>query len=94
MIGMFYTRREQPFRYGLWFCGGAVATLFGGLASYGIGHLGGDLETWRYLYLIFGAVTAAWGALMLLLLPDNPSTTLWIPERQREAAVHRIIFDS
>lgn len=94
VIGMFYTRREQPFRYGLWFCGGAVATLFGGLASYGIGHLGGDLETWRYLYLIFGAVTAVWGLLMLLLLPDSPSTTFWIPERQRETAVQRIIVDS
>ena len=94
VMGMWYTRREQPFRYGLWFCGGAVATLFGGLASYGIGHIQGDLPEWRYLYLIFGAVTAAWGIVMLVLLPDNPSNAIWMTQSQRQTAVHRIIADS
>lgn len=93
ITGMWYTRREQPFRYGLWFTGGGVATLFGGLASYGVGHIDGDLAAWRYLFLIFGAVTALWGIIMLVLLPDTPPKTFWLNHTQRELAVQRILAD-
>ncbi|EMT72223.1 hypothetical protein FOC4_g10000416 [Fusarium odoratissimum] len=94
VMGMWYTRREQPLRYGLWFCGGPVATLFGGLIAYAIGHLEGDLPTWRYLFIILVAVTTAWGIFMLVLLPDSPSDAIWLSSAQRETAAYRIQADT
>lgn len=91
ITGMWYQRKEQPLRHGIWFCGNSIASIIGGVASYGIGHLGGALAPWRYLFLIFGAVTAFWGVVMLILLPDNPSNAFWLTKHEKSVAVHRVL---
>lgn len=93
VTGMWYTRREQPFRYGLWFLGNGMASMLGGLLAYAIGHIDSGLAAWRYLFLIFGTVTALWGCVMFFLLPDTPSSTFWLSSKEREVAVHRLIAD-
>lgn len=93
VTGMWYTRQEQPLRYGMWFCGNALANLFGGLVAYEIGHIQGGLAAWRYLFLILGAVTGAWGIVMLLLVPDKQESTFWLRPRERQVSVHRLLED-
>ncbi|CAG8143216.1 unnamed protein product [Penicillium salamii] len=94
ITGMWYTRRQQPLRYGLWFAGGSMATLFGGLLSYGIGHIdGGSVAAWQYLFLIFGAVTAVWGIVMLIFLPDTPAKTFWLTSDERSTTLHNVMAD-
>lgn len=94
ITGMWYTRRQQPLRYGLWFAGGSLATLFGGLLSYAIGHIdGGSMHAWRYLFLIFGAVTAVWGIIMLIFLPDTPAKTFWLTSDERSTTLHNVMAD-
>ncbi|KAJ5295134.1 hypothetical protein PENANT_c035G10805 [Penicillium antarcticum] len=93
ITGMFYTRRQQPLRYGIWFAGGSMATLFGGLLSYGVGHIAGSVAAWQYLFLIFGAITAIWGIVMLFFLLDTPSTTFWLTSGERSTAIHNIMTD-
>ena len=39
MISMWYKRSEQPLRQGAWFLGNTCGGLFGGLVSYGLGHI-------------------------------------------------------
>ncbi|KAB5530270.1 major facilitator superfamily domain-containing protein [Coniochaeta sp. 2T2.1] len=94
VMGTWYTRREQPLRYGLWFCGAPFATLLGGVISYGIGHIEGSLASWKLLFLIFGAVTAAWGLVALIFLPDSPANAFWLSKSQRKIAAHRVLVDS
>lgn len=94
ITGKWYTRKEQPLRYGLWFAGSAVASLFGGLAAYGIGHIDGALAPWQYLFLIFGGVTAFWGTVMLFLLPDSTNNALWLRKAQRQVAAQRVLESS
>ncbi|CAI7630953.1 unnamed protein product [Penicillium palitans] len=94
ITGMWYTRRQQPLRYGLWFAGGSMATLFGGLLSYGIGHIdGGAVASWQYLFLIFGSVTAVWGIVMLIFLPDTPAKTFWLTSDERSTTLHNVMAD-
>ncbi|KAI3066890.1 hypothetical protein CBS147353_7884 [Aspergillus niger] len=94
ITGKWYTREEQPLRYGLWFAGSAVASLFGGLIAYGIGHLNGALAHWQYLFLIFGAITVFWGTVMLVLLPDSTNNALWLRKVERHIAAHRVLEPS
>lgn len=94
ITGKWYTREEQPLRYGLWFAGSAVASLFGGLAAYGIGHIDGALVPWQYLFLIFGGVTAFWGIVMMVFLPDSTNNALWLRRAQRQVAAHRVLEPS
>ncbi|KAJ5886987.1 uncharacterized protein N7473_009661 [Penicillium subrubescens] len=83
VTGMWYTRREQPLRYGIWFLDNDMASMLGGLLTYAIGHSDSGLAAWRYLFLIFGAITALWGHTIHYLLA----------ELKRDVAVHRLIAD-
>ncbi|KAK7413282.1 hypothetical protein QQX98_007870 [Neonectria punicea] len=90
ITGMWYKREEQPLRHGIWFLGNAIATMFGGLLAYGIAHIGGRLQTWRWLFIIFGLITLAWALVLILFLPDTPEEARFLNERQRADAVERI----
>ncbi|KAH6976884.1 major facilitator superfamily domain-containing protein [Ilyonectria destructans] len=58
IISMWYKRSEQPLRQAAWFMGNVMGGLFGGLLSYGIGHIN-SIAPWKGLFLLFGGVTVS-----------------------------------
>ena len=74
LTAMWYKVEEQPIRIGYWSVFLGLANAFGGLLAYGIGHIHGSLTSWRYQFIIVGAFSAAWGAIMFFTLAENPST--------------------
>ncbi|EOD46336.1 putative mfs general substrate transporter protein [Neofusicoccum parvum UCRNP2] len=91
IMGMWYTAAEQPLRLEAYYCTNGIATMFGGLIGYAIGHITtGHLARWQYVFIIFGAVSIAWGVVSLLVLPDLPSTAKFLTERERAVAVERV----
>lgn len=52
ITSMWYTRREQPVRIGLWYTANGIGIALGGLLGYGIGHIRGSLPSWKYEFLI------------------------------------------
>ncbi|EHK21774.1 uncharacterized protein TRIVIDRAFT_151831 [Trichoderma virens Gv29-8] len=90
LMGMFYSRKEQPFRHGLWFAGNSVANIIGGVLAYAIGTTESALAPWRLLFIIFGGITVFWSVLMLLMLPDSASKAKFLSPRQKEIAVARV----
>lgn len=42
--------------------------------GYGIGHIKGALQSWRYEFLIVGAACSTWAIVLCLLLPNSPIT--------------------
>ena len=91
VTGMWYTRNEQPLRHGLWFGGNSLASVFGGVAAYGVGHIEGSISPWQYLFIIFGAATFLVGIVKMVTMPDHPSTAIWLNKRERQVAIHRVI---
>jgi len=87
---LWYKRKEQPLRHGIWFCGNSIASIVGGVAAYGVGHIHGKLAQWQYLFLIFGTITAFWAIVMFIFMPDNQSTTWWLHEDNKQAAIRRV----
>lgn len=71
LTAMWYTVEEQPIRIGYWSTFLGLANAFGGLLAYGIGHLHGKLESWRYLFIIIGAISSTWGIAMWFGLAEN-----------------------
>jgi MFS family permease len=51
-----YTRKEQPVRIGIWFSAQGLGVGAGGLLGYAIGHVKGSLPSWKYEFLIIGAL--------------------------------------
>ena len=75
-ITFWWTRREQPFRSSLWYgmTGGALTIT--PLINWGLGHIHGSfgMSTWKYMYLVAGAVTMVWSLVVIVVLPGKPST--------------------
>lgn len=75
----------------IWFIGNSVSNIISGLLAYGIGQIKSSLEPWRLLFIILGAVTCAWGVLLLMFLPDSPSKAKFLTTEEKAIALHRTI---
>ncbi|WVQ69236.1 uncharacterized protein L199_007453 [Kwoniella botswanensis] len=89
ITGMWFTRRQQPTVIGYWYAGNGVGIALGGLIGYGIGHIGGSLASWRYEFLIIGAVCSLWAIVMGILIPDAPHTAKWLNRREAVVTMSR-----
>lgn len=90
IMSIWYTAAEQPLRLGSYYCTNGLATMFGGLIGYAVGHITTGLPQWMYVFLIFGALSLAWGGVSLLLLPDIPATAAFLSPRERAVAIDRV----
>ncbi|KAL2848519.1 major facilitator superfamily domain-containing protein [Aspergillus pseudoustus] len=83
-----YRREEQPLRTAFWY--NTFAGVFGGILSYAIGHINGSLSTWKYIFLIYGAVTMLVGIVVILALPDSPATAWFFSAEEKKIAMLRV----
>ncbi|KPM41402.1 hypothetical protein AK830_g5188 [Neonectria ditissima] len=90
VLGMWYTRREQPIRTGLMYTG--LSVCFTGPIGWGIGFLAGEHQ-WRAMFWITGAMTIVWACVIGLLLPDNPVKAKFVTERQKAIVIDKLRAD-
>ncbi|KAJ5584795.1 uncharacterized protein N7459_004595 [Penicillium hispanicum] len=92
ITGMFYKREEQPARQAAWFIGNSIATVIGGLVAYGIGLIqNNNVSNWQLLFLILGAVTAAYGLVLMVFLPDSPAKVIFFNKSEKAIALQRTL---
>ena len=70
MMSIWYTTVEQPLRLESYYCTNGIATMFGGLIGYAVGHITTGLPRWMYVFLIFGSLSITIGIVALIFLPD------------------------
>lgn len=90
IMSIWYTSEEQPLRLEAYYCTNGIATMFGGLIGYAVGHITTGIARWMYVFIIFGSLSVFWGFVSLLVLPDLPSTARFLDERERLVAVDRV----
>ncbi|KAF2098472.1 MFS general substrate transporter [Rhizodiscina lignyota] len=90
ILSMWYSTAEQPIRLESYYCTNGIATMFGGLIGYAIGHITSGLPQWMYVFLIFGSLSIFWGIVFLLVTPDLPSTANFLSPAERIVAVKRV----
>ncbi|KAJ5381674.1 uncharacterized protein N7496_004102 [Penicillium cataractarum] len=88
VTSLWYKRSEHASRHGIWFAGNSISSIFGGLLTYGIGHIDNSVEPWRWIFIIFGIVTFAYGIVFLIFLPDDPRNAQFISKEEGEF-IHR-----
>lgn len=74
ITSMWYTRREQPVRIGLWYTANGIGIALGGLLGYGIGHLRGALPSWKYEFLVMYVSYAETG----ISVTDSSTVVLFV----------------
>ncbi|GFZ46001.1 hypothetical protein JCM24511_03735 [Saitozyma sp. JCM 24511] len=87
---MWYTSAEQPSRISAWYAFNGVGVGLGGLIGYGIGHINGSLASWRYEFILVGAVCAAWSITLLALIPNTHASAWWLTREERLISVARL----
>jgi ACS family allantoate permease-like MFS transporter len=87
---MYYKRSEQPFRLLLWYGMNGVAIIAGGLFAYGVGHIKGGLELWRYPFIICGALSTSWSIVLWFALPSNPATAWFLTHEEKAIVFKRV----
>ncbi|KAK8044157.1 transporter [Apiospora rasikravindrae] len=90
VLGMWYTRAEQPLRTGLMYTG--LSVCFTGPIGWGIGFLRDDHQ-WRAMFWITGAITIVWAVVVGIFLPDNPVTAKFVQPREKAVAIERLRAD-
>ncbi|KXT05015.1 hypothetical protein AC578_10337 [Pseudocercospora eumusae] len=93
VTAMWYTRRQQPIRMGLWYTANGFGIALGGLLGFGIGNIKGSLPSWKYEFIIIGALCCVWGIVMFIFLPDSPVTAKGLSQREKRIAVERMRND-
>ncbi|KAI0152690.1 putative MFS allantoate transporter [Xylariaceae sp. FL1272] len=90
ITSMWYTRKQQPVRIGLWYTANGCGIALGGLLGYGIGSIRGALPSWKYEFLIIGALCSIWGIVMFIFLPDSPVKAKCLSRAEKRMAVQRL----
>ncbi|KAL1626385.1 hypothetical protein SLS56_006883 [Neofusicoccum ribis] len=101
IVSMWYSRDQQPFRAGCFYCCNGLGSALGGIFTYAIGQIDG-FPVYKAIFLICGFLTLLWGGVLLWLLPDNPMTAkrftleekaalLGVGRRNQTGTLNRII---
>ncbi|KAL2209721.1 major facilitator superfamily transporter [Sarocladium strictum] len=88
IVGMWYTRREQPFRAGLFYSCNGVGSMIGGVLSYAIGQVK-TFPVWKAIFLLCGGITVIWGIVLFIWLPDNIITARHFTTQEKATLIGR-----
>ncbi|OAL03728.1 MFS general substrate transporter [Phaeosphaeriaceae sp. SRC1lsM3a] len=90
ITSMWYKKKEQPLRTGIWYLGVGTGTMIGSLISFGFQHYYSPTFTsWQIMFLVVGLITVAVGITVIFLLPDNPMSSRLSPA-QKVWAIERL----
>lgn len=90
LVTFWWTREEQALRMSTWYACVGVATTISPLINYGLGQINGPLPSWKPIFLILGAITVCWSAVLFFFLADNPMTAKRLTESERQIAIRRL----
>lgn len=91
ITAMWYRRHEQPPRFGVWYLGTGLGTIFGSLISFGFQHYHGTaFNSWQIMFLVCGLLTIVVGITVILILPDNPMSAKFLSRQEKVWAIERI----
>lgn len=93
IVSMWYKQNERASRISWFYAGNLSTSVAGGGIAYGVTFFKGSIEPWKLLYLILGILAVINGFLVVLFLPDSPTTARFLSEEERLAALERVRLD-
>lgn len=95
LLSEYYTRKEQPIRFAMFFTFGVLGPLVSGLLAYGIRRMNGiqGLEGWRWIFIIEGLATIAISFLVFMFVPDFPEKSNILSGAEKEHLLEKLRRD-
>lgn len=92
-LSCWYTRKELSLRNAILYSGSLFSGALSGLIAAGIidrmNNVRG-LKSWRWLFIIEGAITVAIVPLAYFILPDMPSNTKWLSQEEKDLIMWKL----
>lgn len=73
IVSMWYLKKQQPTRAGIFYCFNGVGNATGGILFYCVGYAK-NFPVWKIIYLICGGMTVLWAVVLFFRLPDSIMT--------------------
>jgi len=91
-LSIWFTKREQAVRVGIFMSSTAVCGVIGGSLAFGILQMDGvlGLKGWQWLFLLEGFPTVIMGVVVWFVLPNHPSDCKWLDEKEKMMATRRL----
>ncbi|KAL0633011.1 hypothetical protein Q9L58_008073 [Maublancomyces gigas] len=91
ITGMWYTKSEQPPRFGFWYCGLGLGQIVGGVISFGFQQVKGEsIAGWKIMFIALGLITVAIGVWTFFYLPDTPMGAGFLDKNETVFVLERI----
>ncbi|CAO3653617.1 unnamed protein product [Mucor fragilis] len=101
IINAVYRRSEQSAAYGFLWLSNGTGTMIGAACAYGISYIDNarGIHSWKWPYIIWGALTVLFGIICFFFLPDTPQSFMFrlteeekpiVAERSRDNCVVRV----
>ncbi len=91
----FYRRGELARRLAIFYAASNIAYAFGGLLAFGVFQIeGGALPSWKYLFILEGALSMTFAVVAFMFLPYSAAHAKFLTEDEKKLAFHRIQIDS
>lgn len=93
-ITMWYCRHEAQWRQALFFSAASIAGAFSGLLAFAIAKMDGvgNLEGWRWIFILEGILTVLVAIAAFWCLYDFPETAGFLTEEERAFVVWRLKY--
>lgn len=95
LLSEYYTRKEQPTRFAMFFIFGVIGPMIGGLLAYAIRRMDGisGKQGWRWIFIIEGLATVSISFLVFAFVPDYPEKTTILSGAEKEHLLEKLRRD-
>ncbi|KAJ6441384.1 putative transporter C11D3.18C [Purpureocillium lavendulum] len=94
ITSMYYKRHELQKRVSLFFCSTSVAGAFGGLLAYALAGLGRPgMASWRWIFIVEGAITSVIAVAAAFVIIDWPHQTRYLDSTEKDLLRQRMAAD-
>jgi MFS family permease len=90
----FYRRGELARRLAVFYAASNIANAFSGLLSFAVFRIKSNLDEWRYLFIIEGALSVLFSIFAYWYLPRSAAEARFLGAEEKALAFHRIQVDS
>nr|QFR37055.1 MFS transporter [Cyberlindnera americana] len=87
---MYYNKKENMQRTGIWVSFAGLSTIVGGLLSFAFQHVHSSFESWQIFFLVLGIITIFFGIGMYFILPNNPTSASFLTEEEKLIVLEHI----
>ena len=94
-LSMFYRRHQLLTRIGIKYSAAPLSGAIGGLLAAGLSRINyGNYIGWSWIFIVEGAVTVVFGAIVILFLPHTPARSQFLSEAERQAVGKSLYKDA